>query len=108
MSAHIRHPLPDRLHTLAAMAGLLERLEREPGGVSPDQYRGVVRQVQALLADAEADEHLERLLNAAPHTAALYENLRYGVAGLCRSPLDAALEAELAAAAALRRASQHR
>lgn len=90
------------------MAGLLERLEREPGAVSPDQYRGVVRQVQALLADAEADEHLERLLKAAPHVALLYENLRYGVAGLCRSPLDAALEAELAATAALQRARRAR
>jgi predicted NAD/FAD-binding protein len=104
MSTETRHPLPARLHTLAAMAGLLERLEGAPSTASAEQYRGVARQVSALLARAEPDEHLALLLNAAPHTAELYENLRYDVAGLCRNPLEAALNAELAATAAIRRA----
>ena len=104
MSTDTRHPLPARLHTLAALAGLLERLEAGPSSASAAQYRGVARQVSALLAQAEADEHLALLLNAAPHTAALYENLHYDVAGLCRSPLEAALNAELSAAAAIGRA----
>ncbi len=106
MNTEARHPLPARLNTLAALAGLLERLEAAPSSASAEQYRGVVRQVQALLAAAEPDEHLQRLLNAAPHTAELYENLRYGIAGLCRSPLEASLNAELAATAAIHRAKQ--
>lgn len=106
MSTQTRHPLPARLHTLAAMAGLLERLEAAPSSASAEQFRGVARQVSALLAQAEPDEHLQRLLGAAPHTAELYENLRYGVAGLCRAPLDEALSAELAATAAIKRAQR--
>ena len=106
MSIRTRHPLPPRLHMLAALAGLLERLEAAPTSASAEQYRGVVRLVQTLLAEAEADEHLQRLLTAAPHTAQLYENLRYDVAGLCRSPLEPALNAELAASAAIARARQ--
>lgn len=108
MSIETRHPLPARLHTLAALAGLLERLEAAPTSASAEQYRGVARQLQALLAQAEPDEHLQRLLAAAPHTAELYENLRYDIAGLCRSPLEAALNAELAATAAIRRAQRPR
>ncbi|MBK6471905.1 MAG: hypothetical protein IPF94_14615 [Betaproteobacteria bacterium] len=108
MSIETRHPLPARLHTLAALAGLLERLEAAPSSASAEQYRGVARQVQVLLAEAEPDEHLQRLLNAAPHSAELYENLRYDIAGLCRSPLEAALNAELAATAAIRQAQRAR
>lgn len=104
MSTQTRHPLPARLHTLAAMAGLLERLEAAPSSASAEQFRGVAKQVAALLAQAEPDEHLQRLLNAAPHTAELYENLHYGIAGLCRAPLEDSSEAELAAAAAIARA----
>lgn len=104
MSTDTRHPLPARLHSLAALAGLLERLERSSWSAtaaSAEQYRSVARQVRQLLAEAEPDEHLQKLLTAAPATAELYENLRYDVAGLCRSPLEQALNAELAATAAI-------
>lgn len=101
MSTQTRHPLPARLHTLAAMAGLLERLEQAPTTVSAEQYRSVARQVGRLLGEVVPDEHLHLLLNAAPHTAELYENLRYELAGLCRAPLETALKAELAAVAAI-------
>ena len=53
--------------------------------------------------DVTPDEHLHRLLQAAPHTADLYENLRYEMAGLCLHPLDTALAAELAASSAIER-----
>ena len=114
MSIETRHPLPARLHTLAAMAGLLERLEASPGtmdsGASAEQYRSVALCVQALLADALAgaglDEDLHRLLRAAPHTADIYENLRYELAGLCLQPLEHALNAEMAASAAIQHARQ--
>jgi hypothetical protein len=86
------------------MAGLLERLEHQPSSASPEQYRDVARQVTALLAAAPVDEHLHALLNAAPAAAELYENMRYALAGLCRAPLDSALQAELAATAAITQA----
>jgi hypothetical protein len=96
--------LPARLQTLAAMALLLERLENQPRSASAEQYRGVVAQINTLLAAAEPGEALDALLRAAPATAELYENLIYAHAGLCRSPLEASLNAELAATAALARA----
>ena len=101
MSTQTHHPLPARLHTLATMAGLLERLERAPSGASAEQYRSVAHHVAALLAQAEPDEHLHRLLDMAPASAELYENQRYDMAGLCRAPLERALNAELAATAAI-------
>jgi hypothetical protein len=104
MQTQSRHPLPARLHSLAAMAGLLERLEQQPSSASAAQYRDVARQITALLAQLEVDEHLHALLNAAPATAELYENMRYAVAGLCRAPLDDALRGELTATAAIAQA----
>jgi hypothetical protein len=100
----VTHTLPARLNSLAAMAGLLERLDSHRSTASAEQYRSVARQVSSLLAQAEPDEHLRALLNAAPASAELYENLRYDVAGLVRAPLEKALNAELAATAALRKA----
>lgn len=99
-----QHTLPARLHTLATMAALLQRLEQQPMRVSAEQYRAVAGHVVALLAQAEPDDHLHALLSAAPAAAELYENLRYDVAGLCRSPLDAALNAEIAAGSAIAKA----
>ena len=97
--------LPARLHTLAAMAALLERLERRPrSSASAAQYRDVVRQVQTLLAEADGDDALPALLAIAPAAAELYENLHYEHAGLCRSPLEPALNAELAAGDAIEKA----
>jgi len=104
MQADTTLRLPGRLQTLAAMALLLERLENQPRSASAAQYRGVVGQINTLLAAAEPGEALDALLKAAPATAELYENLIYAHAGLCRSPLEAALNAELAATAALKRA----
>ncbi len=98
------HLLPARLHSLAALAALLERLESQPLKASPAQYRSLTQQITALLGQAETDAHLHQLLAAAPATAALYENLHYQHAGLCRASLTVALEAELAATAAIARA----
>jgi hypothetical protein len=93
------------------MSSLLERLEQSPASASAasaEQYRGVVQQVSRLLAEATPDAHLHKLLNSAPHTAQLYENLRYEAAGLCLAPLETALNAELAAAAAIAAARKKR
>ncbi len=104
MGTDTRHPLPERLHLLAATAQLLQRLEQSPRGASAEQYRRVAREVAVLLAQAEPDEHLDRLLSAFPAASEVYENERYAVAGLCRRPLEPALNAELAATAAIARA----
>lgn len=107
MESNTRRTLPAALRDLAAMASLLERLELNPhGSASADQYRGVALRVRGLLADAPPGPMLDMLLAAAPATAALYENLQYAHAGLVRAPLEAALNAELAAAAAIAKARQ--
>ncbi len=96
-----RSTTPPRLQTLATMAGLLERLDRQPLTASPAQYRAVAQQVSRLLGEAEPGAELNALLEIAPATAELYENLRYEHAGLCRTPLHRALNAELDATAAI-------
>jgi nitroreductase len=101
-TSHI--PLPATLHDLAAMAMLLERLERQPRKASAEQYRDVVQRVGELLVDAEPGDALNALLAVAPATAEIYENQQYAHAGLVRSPLDASLAAENAAVAAIARA----
>lgn len=100
--------LPSRLHALAAMASLLERLEHKPSSASAEQYRGVVHQINTLLGEAEPGIALDALLASAPATAELYENIQYAYAGLCRSPLEVASSAELAAKAALAKAARAR
>jgi hypothetical protein len=94
---------PAALHNLAAMAVLLERLERNPRQASAEQYRDVVRQVTHLLEEAEPGDALNALLGVAPATAEIYENLRYAQAGLVLAPLERATAAEQAAAAAIER-----
>ena len=96
--------VPAPLQALAAMAVLLERLERTPRKATAEQYRGVVRTVAGLLAEAEPGDALNALLALAPATAEIYENQQYAHAGLVRSPLDAALAAEQAAVAVIARA----
>lgn len=108
MHASARHALPQRLHVLASLAHLLERLERFPRSASADQYRTLCRRLTQLLRDAEPDEHLRALLQAYPATAELYENLRYEHAGLCQSNFDESLNAELSAVAALEHARKLR
>jgi hypothetical protein len=89
------------IHTLAA---LLERLEHSAVAVGAEQYRSVVSHLADELAVVEPDVRLRALLDTHPATAELYENLNYRHAGLCRSPLDMALSAELGARDAIARA----
>ncbi|MDT7838512.1 hypothetical protein [Aquabacterium sp. OR-4] len=96
--------LPPALQSLAAMALLLEKLERQPRKASATQYRQVAAQVQRLLGQAQPGPAFEQLLQTLPAMAELYENLHYAHAGLCRAPLQPALDAELSAGAAIRRA----
>lgn len=86
---------------LAMLARMLERLDRSGVAVDPQQYRGVVEHLTEELRGVTNDAALEAVLEASPATAELYENLQYQYAGLCRSPLEPALNAELAARAAI-------
>ena len=82
---------------LVVLARVLERLERSCVPVDAEQYRAVVNHLATELASVQNDASLEAVLETFPATAELYENLNYGHAGLCRSPLEPALSAELGA-----------
>lgn len=94
--------IPESLRVVITLAQLLERFERSGQPVSADQYRAVVRHLSEELSGRELEPALDAVLKAFPATAELYENLRYEHAGLCRSPLEASLNAELNAAGAIR------
>lgn len=85
---------------------LAQLLERQEGGTPPDaaQYRLVVQRLSEELARIDDLDMLNSLLEAHPATAALYENLHYAQAGLCRSLLDVATASELSAREAIARA----
>jgi hypothetical protein len=86
---------------LVTLARMLERLDRSAVPVDPLQYRAVVEHLTGILHAMPDDPHLHAVLEASPSTAELYENLQYQYAGLCRSPLEPALNAELAARSAI-------
>ena len=86
---------------LVVLARVLDRLERSAEPVDPEQYRSVVERLSAELLSTHRDAGLEAVLATFPSVAELYENLQYEHAGLCRSGLEAALQAELAARAAI-------
>jgi hypothetical protein len=95
--------LPESFRVLLTLAQLLERMERKLVPVAADQYRSVVDHLSKELAEAPPGEDLDFALETFPATAELYENLQYAHAGLCRSPLDASLDAELQARTVLKR-----
>jgi hypothetical protein len=93
----IRTPPPANLAVAFMLSELLERLERGRRAFGAEQYRSVVRHLAHEFLDVASDQGLGALLDTHPAAAELYENLHYRHAGLCRSPLDAALAAELEA-----------
>ncbi len=86
------------------LASLLERIEHSTVPVGAAQYRSIVSHLRAELADVTAGNELALLLERFPATAELYENLHYEQAGLCRSDLETATRAELAARRAIAQA----
>jgi hypothetical protein len=66
----------------------------------------VVRHLAGEFEELQSHQGLSPLLDAFPSAAELYENLNYRHAGLCRSPLDAALDAELQARRLIERVRQ--
>jgi hypothetical protein len=95
--------VPPALRPLAVTALLLERLDCTPREASAEQYRQVAERAAELLEEAEAGPVLEQLLDAFPVLAELWENRHYATSGLCRAPLEAAMNAELETAALLKR-----
>jgi hypothetical protein len=98
------HPITGALKTAITLAELLQRVESSNQAIGPGQFRLLVLHLQRLLLELPADDGLEALLNSFPAAAALYENLRYAQAGLCRSPLEASLNSELRARAVIDKA----
>ena len=86
---------------LVVLAQMLDRLDRSAQTVDAEQYRTVAARLAAELGTAARDASLDSVLDAFPAAAQLYENLNYQHAGLCRSPMDSSLAAELAARAAI-------
>jgi hypothetical protein len=93
---------------LVVLARMLERLERSNVPVDPEQYRTVVAHLGAELEAAPHDAGLQAVLENFPAAAELYENLNYRHAGLCRSPLETALGAEVSARSVIERARADR
>jgi hypothetical protein len=89
---------------LVLLAQVVERLEGGGRAIDPDQYRLLVGRICVELKTTPHDAGLDAVLENFPAVSELYENLNYEHAGLCRSPLDPGLSAELAARTAITRA----
>jgi hypothetical protein len=103
MNATQPRMLPERLTVAFTLAHVLQKLEASATPVAPGQYRSVVSRLSDELARLPMDDDLQAVLNTFPAAGELYENLNYQHAGLCRSPLDRALAAEVKARELIRK-----
>lgn len=87
-----------------SLAALLQRVDGQPQGIGPAQYRQLVLQLAQLLASLPAGEGLQQLLRSFPAAAVVYENQQYRHAGLCRAPLEQSLASEQQALAVIAKA----
>jgi len=83
-----------RLENLIALAHLLERVEAGVVKADADQYRFLIRQLQAALEVELPHDALSAILRAHPAASELYENLHYQHAGLSRAPLERSVSTE--------------
>ena len=90
--------------TAGFLAQLLDRLDASRVPVDAHQYRTVVDSLKRMLSDDSVD--WQPLLAESPAAAGVYENLHYAEAGLCRSPLEQAMTAEMHARAAIEAAAR--
>lgn len=86
------------VQTVMTLAHLLERVERGHATVGADQYRMLVTQLKAALAQPLPGDALDAVLGAYPAAAELYENMHYDVSGLSRTALERSVATELQAA----------
>ncbi len=96
------------LTSTRVLAALLERLDGSATAVDARQYQSVVSRLADALDKVEPGQAFDQLLAGFPAAAELYENLHYQHAGLCRSPLDPALAAEVQARQEIERARAKR
>lgn len=101
MNATQPRVIPEHLRVVLTLAHVLQKLESSTVPVGADQYRSVVNHLSEELGMLKVDADLQAVLNAYPAAAELYENLNYSHAGLCRSPLDLSLAAEMKAREAI-------
>ena len=106
MNAPRTESVQSRLETLIALARLLERVEASPVAVGADQYRALVRQLEAALAGPLPAAPLQAILSAHPATGEIYENMNYEMSGLSRSPLERSVATEMLATQLLHRIAQ--
>ena len=106
MNATPSKAIPDHLTVVLTLAHVLQRLEGSRDPVGAEQYRSVVAHLKDELEQVAPSAEFQALLEAYPAAAELYENVNYRHAGLCRSPLELSLSAELRAREAIRRASR--
>jgi len=85
------------VNTAAALAHLLERIDRSGNPIDAGQYQIVVSRLKNALNDNLPDDALTAVLNTYPSTAELYENMHYELSGLSQSSLSSAVSAELQA-----------
>jgi hypothetical protein len=102
------HPvrLPAHLTVVFTLARLLQRLDLSVSSVDALQYQGVARRLAEELDRVSTDESLSAILRAHPSAAEVYENLHYAHAGLCRAPLELAVDAESETRALLARVTR--
>ena len=102
------HPvrLPAHLTVVFTLARLLQRLDQSACAVDALQYQSVARRLAGELERLSVDEPMSAILQAHPSAAELYENLNYAHAGLCRAPLELAVDAETEARALLERVTR--
>jgi len=95
-----------RLHTVVALAELLECVENGTAQASADGYRLLVRRLQVGLSQDFPADALLSLLNQYPATSQVFENMHYEHSGLSRAPLDRSVSSELTARQILARVSR--
>lgn len=95
------------VNTAAALAHLLERIDRSGHPIDAGQYQIVVSRLKDALTDNLPDDALTAVLNTYPSTAELYENMHYELSGLSRSSLESAVSAELTTTQLLGKLSLH-
>lgn len=84
----------DRQAVVLTLAAMLQKLETSREPVDPRQYRLVSGRLTAELSATPMNALIGQVLDRYPAAAELYENLQYVHAGLCRAPLEQAVEAE--------------
>ncbi len=106
MNAPRLESMQTRIETVIALSRLLDRVEASPVPIGADQYRALIRQLQAALSASIPVQALDAILGAHPETAEVYENMHYETSGLSRSPLDRSVATEMLASQAIERASR--